>query len=66
MRRELKSVTTERVVGMIDDALDDPFIGGAADVLGALRRELGDAKTVETVMLEGWSNGYLYFGDLIA
>lgn len=65
MKRELKSVRTEDVLGAVDDSLDQPFVGAAERVLGGLRREVGDAKTLDIVLLEGWSNGHLYFGDLI-
>ena len=65
MRRELRSVATEEIVGAVDDAKGPPFEGAAGVVLGGLRREMGDVKASETVLAEGWSNGYLYFGALI-
>lgn len=63
MRRELRSVRTGEVLGAVDDALTPPFEGAAADVLGGLRRQLGDEQTVRTVLADGWSNGYLYFPE---
>lgn len=61
MRRELRSVATEAVVGAVDDRLAEPFEGAAATSLAGLRREVGDARALELVMVEGWSNAYLYF-----
>lgn len=61
MRRELRSVQTEQVVGAV--AEPDQFEGAANSVLGRMRRELGDRETVAIVMREGWSNGYLYFAE---
>lgn len=64
MRRELKSVRTEEVLGSVVATGDwRDFTGTAGNVLSALRRRLGDDKAVDLVMDEGWSNGYLYFGD---
>lgn len=63
MRRDLRSVRTETVVGAISDAADEGFVGAAASVLGAMRRDLGDDETIRRVMAEGWSNGYLYFAE---
>lgn len=63
MRRELRSVRTERVLGVVDDTKEPPFEGGAGDVLGGLRREVGDRRAVEIVLAEGWSNGYVYFAE---
>jgi hypothetical protein len=65
VRRELRSVATEEMLGAVDDAKGPPFEGDAGDVLKGLRREVGDVKASEIVLAEGWSNGYLYFGDLI-
>lgn len=66
MRRELRSVATEEVIGAVDDAADPPFEGAAGDVLGGLRREVGDAKAVEILLDEGWSNGYLYLAEPVS
>lgn len=62
MRRNLRSVRADTVLGavVVDDA-GKRFEGSAASVLGGMRGELGDAATVDRVMAEGWSNGYLYF-----
>jgi hypothetical protein len=58
-------VRTDEVVGALVVSVDGQpsFDGYAADVLAALRRRLGDVRAAETVMAEGWSNGYLYFAD---
>lgn len=63
MRRELRSVRDERVLGAVDDTLVVPFVGAAGDVLSGVRRERGDAEAVRQVIADGWSNGYLYFAE---
>jgi hypothetical protein len=65
MRRELRSVRTEEVLGAVDDHAEPVFQGSAGNVLSAMRRKIGDAATAREVMRDGWSNGYLYFADLI-
>jgi len=68
MRRELRSVRTEEVLGAVDDVRPgaDAFEGSAGDVLSGARRRLGDIETVRQVIQDGWSNGYLYFTDPVA
>lgn len=62
MRRELRSASTEQVLGaVVVESGRRRFEGNADRVLSALRRELGDDRTVDVVMSEGWSNGHLYF-----
>lgn len=61
MRRDLRSVRTETVVGAVDT--EEGFVGAAASVLAAMRRDLGDEETIRRVIAEGWSNGYLYFAE---
>ncbi len=63
VRRELRVVKTDSMVGAVDDALPDPFEGHAGRVLGWMRRTFGDAETVRQVMADGWSNGYVYFAE---
>lgn len=63
MRRELRSVRTEAVLGAVDDDRTPPFEGAAEEALGRLRQQLGDAQTVKQVLAGGWSNGYLYFAE---
>jgi hypothetical protein len=63
VRRELRSVATESIVGAVDDGAPEPFEGQAAKVLGWMRRTLGDTETIRQVLADGWSNGYLYFAD---
>lgn len=54
-------MSTEQVLGaVVLDGQRHAFEGGAAEVLSAMRKRLGDRKTAEIVMDEGWSNGYLY------
>jgi hypothetical protein len=62
MRRELRSVRTEEVLGAVTDG-PEPFEGAAADVLSGLRRQLGDAEAAARVLRDGWSNGYLYLAE---
>lgn len=65
MRRELRDVKTEEVVGSltVDDSGAVAFDRYAGDVLRTLRAKLGDQKAAATVMADGWSNGYLYFAE---
>lgn len=65
MMRELRSVSTEENLGAVIVAADGAvtFDRAAADVLGAMRRKLGDEAAARTVMAEGWSNGYLYLSE---
>lgn len=65
MRRELRSVRTEQVVGAVELAgAIVRFEGHAGAVLAGMRRRLGDRQAAEAVMLDGWSNGYLYFAEV--
>lgn len=62
MRRELRSVRTERVVGAVElEGAVARFEGHAGEVLASMRRRFGDRQAAEMVMRDGWSNGYLYF-----
>lgn len=63
MRRELRLVKDERVLGFVDDALEPAMSPSVADVLSALVREVGAPETVRQVLADGWSNGYLYFAE---
>lgn len=63
MRRELRAVRDEAVYGAVDTNRDPVYEGIAGEVLGVLRRQLGDARAIESVMADGWSNGYLYFAE---
>lgn len=63
MRRELRSVRTEEVLGAVDDQRQPTFEGSAGEVLGSMRRKIGDAAAVREVIRDGWSNGYLYFAE---
>lgn len=64
MRRELKSVDDkDTVLGAVDDRFTDPFVGGTREVLAALIRRMGEDKVVESVLKDGWSNGYLFFDE---
>lgn len=61
--RELRIVQTEKPIGTV--GLDDrglPFFdGAAADVLSGARLRAGnDKELVASLLVDGWSNGYLY------
>lgn len=61
--RELRIVETEEPLGLV--GLDDdnaPFFDERpADVLSGWRRRAGDDTAfVESLLADGWSNGYLY------
>lgn len=61
MRRDLRSVRTENVLGavIVSDNGTITYEGAAEDVLSGVVRRLGkDAG--EVLMADGWSNGYLY------
>lgn len=61
MRRELRVVATEQVVGFV--AVDEDgarFENAAVEVFGHLRAKLGHAEAARQLLAEGWSNGYLY------
>ncbi len=73
-RRQLVSVRdSTTVLGsvMVDDGGDTDaetfdFDGAAGNVLGGLRRELGDKACAEAVIADGWGNAAgLYFGEVI-
>jgi hypothetical protein len=62
MRRELRSVSTEQVLGAV--VLDGAALtleGGAQNVLARTVERFG-ADAGKILMDEGWSNGYLYLG----
>lgn len=63
MRRELRSVRTEELLGSV--VVVDGVItleGGALDVLAKTVERLGpDAGKI--LMADGWSNGYLYLAE---
>jgi len=62
MRRNLRSLRSATVLGaVVSDAAGKRFEGSAAGVLGGMRGEIGDPATVDEVLNNGWSNGYLYF-----
>lgn len=65
MKRELRSVRTDEVLGaiVVENGIRS-FEGRAAEVLSSFRRRVGDDTTVDVVMVEGWSNGYLYFAEV--
>lgn len=63
MRRELRLVADERVLGWVDDAKKPPLDAKAAAVLSLSLRELGEDAAVREVLRDGWSNGYLYFAE---
>lgn len=63
MRRELRDVKDETVLGWVDDDADPPFDENAARTLSGMRLRLGDPETVRIVLREGWSNGYLYLAE---
>lgn len=64
MRRELRSVQTDEVVGaVVADGTQRLFEGQAGEVLSRFRRLVGDTTTIDVIMVEGWSNGYLYFAE---
>lgn len=65
MMRVLRSVSTEENLGAVIVAADGTvtFDRAAGNVLGAMRRQLGDEVAARTVMAEGWSNGYLYLAE---
>lgn len=65
MRRELRVVKNESIVGAVEiDRHGTPqFEGAAGEVLGRFRAEMGDRETARRIISGGWSNGYLYFGD---
>lgn len=60
MRRELRSVRDEKVLGaVILDGAHLTLEGGAQNVLSKTVERMGpDAGRI--LMAEGWSNGYLY------
>lgn len=63
MRRELRSVRTEELLGSVV-VLDGVVTleGGALDVLAKTVERLGpDAGKI--LMADGWSNGYLYLAE---
>lgn len=62
MRRELRSVSTEKVLGVVDDSKTPPLDAGATAVLRGVVRQFGDG-AVEALLRDGWSNGYLYLAE---
>lgn len=68
VRRDLISVRHPRTKlgAVISDARGKRFEGSAANVLGGMRRQFGDERTVDLVLDEGWANAAgLYFGELL-
>lgn len=64
MRRELRIVDTEEVIGAV--VLEQGgvhWIGHAGSVLADMRRRLGDEAAARAVMDGGWSNGYVYLAE---
>ncbi len=68
--RQLVSVRDSKTVlgsVMLDDIAGTfDYDGAAGNVLGGLRRELGDKACAEAVIADGWGNAAgLYFGEVI-
>lgn len=64
MRRELRIVRDDRVVGAVSDDDGEPVFEDAADTVFAHLRQLrGDAVAAAELLRDGWSNGYLYLAD---
>lgn len=69
MRRELKAIDGDEVVGAVvvtraAGAVGYSFEGAARAVLRRLIERLGEGAAARNVMADGWSNGALYFGNL--
>lgn len=64
MRRELRSVRTEELLGSV--VVDHDGVlrleGGAQGVLGKTVERMG-ADAGRLLMADGWSNGYLYLAE---
>lgn len=57
-------MATEQVLGaVVVDGDRRSFEGSAAGVLSGMRGRLGDDRTVDLVLEEGWSNGRIYFAE---
>ena len=64
MRRELRIVRTDEVVGAVsDDGAEPVFEDAAVTVFARLREQRGDALAAAELLRDGWSNGYLYLAD---
>lgn len=69
MRRELRVVATEAVVGAVevDDRGGVPtFDGAAGPVFERMREREGAGPLAARLLADGWSNGYLYLADAIS
>lgn len=67
MRRELLSLRSGSTLGaVVVEGKIRTFEGQAGNILSGLRRQVGDNTAVDLVMAEGWSNGYLYFGEVVS
>lgn len=70
MRRELRTVDGDRVIGAVvvtrgAGATGYTLEGAARVVLRRLAERLGsEGAAARNVMADGWSNGALYFGNL--
>lgn len=61
MKRELRTVAADRVVGaVIRDARGIRWEGAAKNLLRGERLRSGDAKVAADLLARGWSNGYVY------
>lgn len=64
MRRELRVVATEQVVGAAVRDLDGARLeGNAVNILRKQRLQRGDAAVIDDILGNGWSNGYVYFAE---
>lgn len=64
MRRELRSVDTEKVLGNVIFENGKLSWDGPGDFpMPGLRSKLGDRRLGIELMENGWSNGYLYLAD---
>lgn len=66
VRRELRIAATEKVVGYVDlpDDGDPVFDGAAGDVFAGLLRRVGPDRLRDSLIADGWSNGYLYLAPV--
>lgn len=62
MRRELRAVSDDKVLGAVIANPDGTFTfeRAALDVFKGMRRRMSDDKLGPLLLADGWSNGYLY------